>query len=587
MASHMATQPRPSSYAGASRPPTASRFVEGSMNDRSSNAPPPLMFLGGSGSGSNFGNFGSSSSAGVIDNLYADARKRSHEGTILQRFSLQATRPPPTTSTAAPMATTATTATTSSTTSTSSSRRPRSFLAPFWDGVARRLHRRTRSTVEAGDRVDGQDDNRQQPQNPLHTENEIPMGGHGVLSGFAAAGDRPSPEDVLANYHKLVEDGFFSKRAIPATRQGLTSSSGGGGGAALPPVMPPLAAAAPRGTKRGRADADEEEDEDEDEDEARETMNAAKVPAMTSTAGSAPVTRSPRKLVKKPSKKKIRKSANRLEEQGGRNKLRRQPAPRDDGSLSSRCSSTRSRTSASRAQVHQPLPPLPAVASMPAPVPETVAVPDERRPESASRKRKAPTDQEEAEQRQHTRGPSERSERSERRREHRSDHRRHEAAEEPRKKRRSAGPAVVHQDEGDGSYQQRRQERRQKAHTSLDASSECTTAAKTEASPRRKRDGHSSRSSSHRAPLGALSPSAPPQQQHQQHQHQPRAPSPPLPQLPISFHYPQRVRVRRPQVVEVKASSGKKRSSRHDAGKSLLFRDVEAEAENMAPAWDS
>ena len=98
-------------------------------------------------------------------------------------------------------------------------------------------------------------------------------------------------------------------------------------------------------------------------------------------------------------------------------------------------------------------------------------------------------------------------------------------------------------------------------------------ASQTPATP--SRSSNTSNKPSARAVLTTISPASAQQQQLERQLERQQA--------PISFHYPQRVRVRRPpqaQVVEIKATN-----KANDNGRNLLFR--EADTENVVPVWQN
>ncbi|KAL1894544.1 hypothetical protein Sste5346_005779 [Sporothrix stenoceras] len=640
--------------------PHTSRFVEGSMNDRASRAP-PVSYLGGIGGGNGDDNRGSRTRSrsrgrgngadGARDDPYAHREYQNSTRRSLQmaRPSLSAFRTSNTAASAGTSSsitstnTTDTNATNATATSNNSSlRRPRSFLGPIWDGMTKRLHRRTRSTVEADmakKREQEQQQHRSQQQHQQHHMQAMgPTPAAAALPGAVPGGDRLSPDEVLANYQQLMQSGFFSKRAIPATRQGLTSrggtSSGTGSssssstdapttcptrppppppksapwinGTPLSPVAPSPAGGAtititPRGTKRVRAPADEGEDVDARHDGPTPEASRAPVHSTANSNPATPTRNSPRKISKKLRKAPSIRST--LGQDGSVRSLRSmhnaaaaaaaaaeaeyteaintRPSTgySAHGSVTSSTRTTRSQTAAhAPVQVHQPLPPLPVNVTVSA-APVSPAIGNEKRVVSKKRNGTLRISAEE----------------------NRDSHqaalkvaqRRPEVPQEPKRKRRSQNSsAVVHQDRQgsntgdvmilDDERSQEEKTRKQDTlrmvpttnyHRPLGPSNPATP----------NRGGSRSNSGDNgRAVLTTLSPSS--SQQKQQHSQSER------PQPPISFHYPQRVRVRRPmqaQAVEITAgplsASGNTRSKAQINGKNLLFR--EEDTENQVPIW--
>ncbi|EPE08799.1 hypothetical protein F503_04386 [Ophiostoma piceae UAMH 11346] len=613
-----ASGPRPYSFPGVSttsdssdaqhlQRPITSRFVEGSMNDRSSRAP-PVSFLNG---------------ATPADPADSHASQPSQEeqqgfGYNFTRRSLQMARPSfssfrggssansstapsgttttsNTSSSISTTNTTSTTATTSTTTSSGTLRRPRSFLAPFWEGVTKRLHRRARSTLES---------DLARAEEPCDTKMEDEALQSPQPTGLPQVSDRPSPDEVFANYQKLMQAGFFTKRAIPATRPGLSGDHSIAvvattpvntpapscpdrfppppprpaflsSGTPLSPVAPSPAPSSastpmtttPRGTKRIRADVDNNNQEAKDS-----AFKIVSIIAASDAPLSSP-TRTPRKI-----SKKLRKSSSRLP--GGESlrsvaanesasNSRPSTAQSAAGSMSSRM--TRSSQNAQNVEVHQTLPPLPApVPSVPSADYEADVVISKttgRQIVTRKHKERRPADVKIVEVG------------------------RPEDTQEPPKKRRSQGPAVVHQVQQEASftsdfgsvsnvmiYDEEAQEGALRPPP--------TTHYHRPLGPRNPAAASRGSSNSRRAPRKPVLSSATPVVS---------AASPASSavgeQAPISFHYPQRVRVRRPmqaQIVEVKASpaaNGRKRSSAPvvNNGHSLPLRDQRDSSHQSKP----
>ena len=594
----MASGSRPYSFPGVSttgdssdaqhylQRPIASRFVEGSMNDRSSRAP-PVSFLGG---------------ATPADPADSHAWQTSQEeqhgfGYNFTRRSLQMARPSfssfrggssansstAATTTSNTSSSISTTNTTSTTTSSGTLRRPRSFLAPFWEGVTKHLLRRTRSTLES-------DMAQAEEQSDTKMEDEVSQPPQPTM--LPPVSDRPSPDEVFANYQKLMQAGFFTKRAIPATRPGLAGDysiatdatapvdttappcpdrvpppprpafySSGTPLSPVAPSPPPSSASTtmtttPRGTKRIRADVD-----DKSQEAKGSTFGIVSIIAASNAPLLSP-TRAPRKI-----SKKLRKSSSRMP--GGESLRSVAASESAAGSVPLRM--TRSSQNAQNVEVHQTLPPLPA--SVP-PVPLATGViisrTSGRQTVTKIHKERRPMDVRATEVG------------------------RPEDTLEPRKKRRSQGPAVVHQ------VHQVQQVQQEAGFTSDFGSASNVIIYDEETQQGAARPppaAHYYRPLGPRNPVAASSDS----------RRSPRKPvlSPaasivpteaPAPsaldeQAPISFHYPQRVRVRRPmqaQIVEVKASpaaKGREQSSARvtDNGRSLPLRDQRDRSRQSKP----
>lgn len=156
--------------------------------------------------------------------------------------------------------------------------RRKALLGQVWEGVRGRLRLRR-------DGGAGEDGRKKQAEGKKPQEDK--------------EGERPSREDVLANYHQLVASGFFSSHAIHSTRPPGTrpstshdarphphqhrqhhdagsSSSGNRPQWPLAPLTPPASRVSPvcspasgassRGTKRTAAEHDEDDDADADAD---------------------------------------------------------------------------------------------------------------------------------------------------------------------------------------------------------------------------------------------------------------------------------------------------------------------------------
>lgn len=172
--------------------------------------------------------------------------------------------------------------------------------------------------------------------------------------------------------------------------------------------------------------------------------------------------------------------------------------------------------------------------------------------------------------------------------------RRKEAPQEPKRKRRSQNSAaVVHQDRqgsntgdvtvlDDDRSREEEETRKQETLRPVPTVHYHHRLCPLNPATHNRGGSRSNITDNGRAVLTAMSPSSSEQQQMQQ--------QPERQQPPISFHYPQRVRVRRPmqmQIVETTAapvlSSGKARTTAQVNGKNLLFR--EEDTENQVPVW--
>ncbi|CAK7209264.1 hypothetical protein SCUCBS95973_000380 [Sporothrix curviconia] len=648
-ASYLNEQPqlqRPSQEQQQQQRPHTSRFVEGSMNDRTSRAP-PVSYLGGMGAGNSRSRSRSRDNSVDINRDDPHAHREYHDST---RRSLQMARPSlsmfrtsntnassgtsasiTSTNTTSTTATTATDAT--ATSNTSSLRRPRSFLGPIWDGMTKRLHRRTRSTVEA-DVAKKREQERleQQRQREREQQQLKPQPAMGQSYVTLPGTDWPSPDEVFANYQQLMQSGFFNKRAIPATREGLASRGGPSApppapatvtacpdrppppppksaswmnGTPLSPVAPSPAAASasttPRGTKRTRASADDGEDVAKGSlDDTISKAARGSTRARTDAAAASPTRTSPRKTSKKLRKATSIRSTPGLD--GSVRSLRSMhkasaaaaaaaeaeynneaangrpsTAYSQAGSMVSSSRSTRSNTAHSPVEVHQPLPPLPtSVTSAPMPLISSKRIVSKKRKETS---RNASLDMDR--DGQDTAAVNTVAATL-------ADHRT-SSSEEPRRKKRSQGPAaIVHQASNhsgpeDAMMLDNAPSKEAEAKESQDDALRPPSMTHyhrplgphNPATPGR--GSNTGNKASGRAVLTTISPASAQQQQLERQQERQQA--------PISFHYPQRVRVRRPvqaQVVEVKATTISS-SKPSDNGKSLLFREVDAE--NETPMW--
>ncbi|KAL2016357.1 hypothetical protein VTK56DRAFT_3843 [Thermocarpiscus australiensis] len=191
-----------------------SRFVEGSMNDRVS-AAPPAVFLGidhdgdDSGDGDDDdgevrGEMGVWERRGGSGHGYQLRRPRSSAGPVRDRLAQQQQQQ-----------------------QQQNGKKGGFFLAPLWDGVREKLHlSRSRSSgnivsVAAG-RKGGQ-------------EEEEARAGLPTAAPAAAAG-YPTREEVLESYKNLVASGFFEAHAIRGTRHPLRTAPTPAGDTPAPSV---------------------------------------------------------------------------------------------------------------------------------------------------------------------------------------------------------------------------------------------------------------------------------------------------------------------------------------------------------------
>ncbi|EFW99048.1 hypothetical protein CMQ_4900 [Grosmannia clavigera kw1407] len=202
-----------------------SRFVEGSMSDRAS-AAPPVAFLGPEAVSAFYappvvivGPPAECQPAYPRSSLQSGTGSTGSFGSGLSGLSVDSG---------------------DSGNSSTSSRRPASFLAPLFDGV-RWLHWRRRGGGG------GSGETATMSSGPTSAPTAVPAGGGAVdqatdqttdqttdvrpdvrlaasppVSGYRPPAGQPSAEEVLANYQQLMQSGFFRDRAIPATRLGLT-----------------------------------------------------------------------------------------------------------------------------------------------------------------------------------------------------------------------------------------------------------------------------------------------------------------------------------------------------------------------------
>ncbi|KAJ9141938.1 hypothetical protein NKR23_g7596 [Pleurostoma richardsiae] len=203
-------QPRPLSQHRAQ-----SRFLEGSMNDRASAAPPP-SFLG---------TCDERQSSRPLERAAVLAPAPGAESAHYQHYH----QPPPPAGNLPRRPGTAAGSGSGSGSGDTSGRRG-GFLAPLWDGLQQRFGiARSRSSNSIGIRE--RDTNL--ARNGLATHHE---GGAGVpaTADAAADSDRPTREEVLQSYQSLMASGFFNAHAIKSTRQ-----PGPGGAQQQPPPVPP------------------------------------------------------------------------------------------------------------------------------------------------------------------------------------------------------------------------------------------------------------------------------------------------------------------------------------------------------------
>ncbi|KAL6855332.1 hypothetical protein ACO1O0_006473 [Amphichorda felina] len=151
------------------RPPSRSRFQEGSMNDRAS-AAPPVHFIG------------------FQD--YASFDRPDAVATIRPIVSCEPTPTPYHQQQEPP-------------TPTFSKRGSKQFLEQVWDGVREKLRIKRDSSPEKKHQQQYQNQHQHQHQPATVPQHD----------------DRPSRDEVYANYQQLLASGFFSSHAIQSTRQ--------------------------------------------------------------------------------------------------------------------------------------------------------------------------------------------------------------------------------------------------------------------------------------------------------------------------------------------------------------------------------
>ncbi|OAQ79880.1 hypothetical protein VFPBJ_05465 [Purpureocillium lilacinum] len=214
--------PRTRAQRLAAQQAARSRFHEGSMNDRVS-AAPPVAFLFGPGEREaleqpvfGFGVVGASSGQAVDEQqrrLGGDDDERRNGGfqhqqqqTLSQQQQsqppqLQQQPPPP-----------------------PQDGRRKALLGQMWEGLRGRLRLRRDPAAENNDaattgrkrRAESRDDTGSSSNN--NAQATMPPPSTAEIPGLGL-GDRPTREEVYANYHQLVASGFFSSHAIHSTRQ--------------------------------------------------------------------------------------------------------------------------------------------------------------------------------------------------------------------------------------------------------------------------------------------------------------------------------------------------------------------------------
>lgn len=194
---HRAMASRPGSQAGngpSSLQRAQSRFLEGSMNDRTSAMPPP--------------NFLGPEEATIYEQQFYE--KRASTTSQVSASSHQNQQQPPQQQQQQRRPGTAI--------GEVSKRGSTGFFAPLWDGMREKLSltrsRSSNSIMTAGTASKIEDKGKEnrisapfpilQPQDP---------------ASAASSGKQPSREEILQNYQNLVASGFFSSHAIQSTRQ--------------------------------------------------------------------------------------------------------------------------------------------------------------------------------------------------------------------------------------------------------------------------------------------------------------------------------------------------------------------------------
>ncbi|KAL3959849.1 hypothetical protein ACCO45_004966 [Purpureocillium lilacinum] len=193
--------PRTRAQRLAAQQAARSRFHEGSMNDRVS-AAPPVAFLFGPGEREaleqpvfGFGVVGASSGQAHQQQQTLSQQQQS------QPPQLQQQPPPP-----------------------PQDGRRKALLGQMWEGLRGRLRLRRDPAAENNDaattgrkrRAESRDDTGSSSNN--NAQATMPPPSTAEIPGLGL-GDRPTREEVYANYHQLVASGFFSSHAIHSTLQ--------------------------------------------------------------------------------------------------------------------------------------------------------------------------------------------------------------------------------------------------------------------------------------------------------------------------------------------------------------------------------
>lgn len=186
------------------RPPSRSRFYEGSMNDRAS-AAPPVQFLGVDERTS----LEKPAIGAFPQEPYSYNQNHFHQPPPLQHQQQHPQQ--------------------HHQQHHDTDRQPNKktrLLGQMWDGVWGRLgFRRDNASEEQSRALKQKRAAQEQAEEP----------------STAAKEDRPSREEVLANYHQLVASGFFSAHAIQSTRRPAPGSANGSGPpppSRMPPSVP-------------------------------------------------------------------------------------------------------------------------------------------------------------------------------------------------------------------------------------------------------------------------------------------------------------------------------------------------------------
>ncbi|UNI20320.1 hypothetical protein JDV02_006418 [Purpureocillium takamizusanense] len=213
--------PRTRAQRLAAQQAARSRFREGSMGDRVSAAPPvdfifgpgerealekPVFGFAAGADEKRLGGGGSGDNDAERRNPHPEWRQQQEEEEKLQPQPPHQQQPPA----AAPQP---------------PDGRRKALLGQMWEGLRGRLRLRrdpgadadaAAATMGRKRRAESKDDG---VNGNCHTNAQATQPPLGPLGAMALGGDRPTREEVYANYHQLVASGFFSSHAIHSTRR--------------------------------------------------------------------------------------------------------------------------------------------------------------------------------------------------------------------------------------------------------------------------------------------------------------------------------------------------------------------------------